>query len=386
MMGMGGFVSYSIEKSTVDDLEQAAGELLGRIPRGEVPLRMVFFVRAETNADYLNRANRLREAVAAWYADRRGPLPLITCVAQPPLDCALALELHTLPSGCPCAARKYSVVRKTHRGAAYLVLENRRGKWLLTEGILPTSLEAPIGEQSVEVLEILGEILARESMPLTSIVRQWNYIEQITAQDACSQHYQAFNDARSDLYARTDWPAGYPAATGIGTHRGGVMVEVDALSPHSRRIRTRSLDNALQVAAHDYSKGVLIGTDPQKTTPKFERGKLVSSCFSDHLYVSGTAAIRGERSLSDDEIAEQTVATLENIEYLIGRPNLKKQGIKYPRKNRITIFRVYLKSEEFLDPARKIVAGRYSGVPVLYLKSDICRDELLVEIEGVAKN
>lgn len=57
------------------------------------------------------------------------------------------------------------------------------------------------------------------------------------------------------------------------------------------------IDNKLQIAAHAYSDQVLEAAQQKKATPKFERAK--SMTFDDRriVYISGTAAIRGEESL-----------------------------------------------------------------------------------------
>ena len=59
------------------------------------------------------------------------------------------------------------------------------------------------------------------------------------------------------------------------------------------------LDNPLQVPAHRYSGRVLAsGKEAVRTTPKFERVRLLG----DVVFVSGTAAIKGE----DSEFSEDT--------------------------------------------------------------------------------
>ena len=58
------------------------------------------------------------------------------------------------------------------------------------------------------------------------------------------------------------------------------------------------MDNDWQRAAHVYSDEVLIShrADTEKGTPKFERGKSLSDGQQEVIYISGTAAIRGEES------------------------------------------------------------------------------------------
>lgn len=382
---------YRIDKVWFRGFGEMVEEMLDKLEttclqNQEWPLRLVFFGNPDNNTQYLEHRAWVIDLVQKRCARLAWRVPLVSYVAQRSLDSGLVME-----SQCVTQANSEAVVEKVSpQGVRYFTVENPEGKRLFTEGILPASLEAPIFDQSTEVLDKLGQVLAAEQMDINSIVRQWNYIERITCiPEGGNQHYQDFNDARSHFYARTEWKRGYPAATGIGTKHGGIMVEVDAVELTCRRCAAVALDNALQVAAHDYSQKVLIGVADKifrhKTTPKFERAKAVVSPESGlQVYISGTAAIRGEASLTDVGIGQQTETTLENIEYLISQQNLRKHGIKVEKVPEIQIFRVYLKSEELLEPARTIIANRYPNVNALYVLTDVCRDELLIEIEGVA--
>lgn len=390
---MGFSVHYDIDKVWFRDFGLMVGEILDKLTvtcdREEyVPLRLIFFGNPDDNGQYLEHRAWLLSLLRER-CDRSGwRMPLVSYVAQKSLDSGLVMESQ-------CVSRDNSKLVKdciSADGVRYFTVETKEGKRLFTEGILPASLEIPILDQSNEVLVKLGNILTVEKMDINTIVRQWNYIERITHvpdNEGANQHYQDFNDARSHFYANTEWKTGYPAATGIGTSQGGIMVEVDAVALSCRKCAAVALDNALQVAAHDYSQNVLIGVADKifrhKTTPKFERAKAVVSPASGlHVYISGTAAIRGEASLTGVGIEQQTLTTLENIEYLISRQNLRKHGIKAEKTPEIQIFRVYLKSENLFEAARKIIDQRYPEVRTLYVLTDVCRDELLIEIEGVA--
>lgn len=369
-------------------------EMLAKLPGDETPLRLVFFGNPDNNGQYLEQRKEILRQVAEKYGGIE--MPLVSYVAQKPVDSALVMESQW--ANVDTKNDKEGTVlwtRKMHKRTNYIVAENRKGegKWLFTEGILPASLDYTIEEQSDEVLGILGGILAKEGMNINSIVRQWNYIEQITCVKGGKQHYQEFNDSRSEFYALTKWKDGYPAATGIGTKLGGIMVEADAMLPtKKKKSEVVPLDNELQVAAHVYSQGVLIGEDKKKgkTTPKFERAKAVvlkhrKEEDDAQVYISGTAAIRGEESLTGVGIEQQTVITLENIEFLISKQNLKKHGVKVEKEAKIKNFRVYLKTEDLFETAQKVILERYPEVPALYVLTDVCRDELLIEIEGVAQ-
>lgn len=376
-------IEYNVDKVWFRDFGSMVGEILDKVSGSEmIPIRLIFFGNPDNNIQYLEHLEWIKQLVTERYG--RENMPLVSYVAQRSLDSGLVLESQSV-----APAWADHIERKSHRGVRYFTVSADEGKYLFTQGILPVSLNISMLDQSNEVLSILGDILELEQIPINNIVRQWNYIEQITAVSFGNQHYQDFNDARSHFYALTEWPEGYPAATGIGTDHGGIMVEVDAIRPAAGLCKATALDNELQVAAHVYSQDVLIGVADkmfrEKTTPKFERAKALVTPTTINVYISGTAAIRGEDSLSEVGIAQQTITTLENIEYLISQPNLKKYAIKSSKEPKIKIFRVYLKADNLLDSAREIISAAYPSLPTMYVLSDVCRDELLIEIEGVAQ-
>ncbi|MFI3294621.1 MAG: hypothetical protein R3Y19_01220 [Rikenellaceae bacterium] len=376
------YIKFNILKTTITCLEDAIRELLRQISHMEQPVRLNFFGAVDNNAQYMADLAQIHDIVSGWY-----PLsmsPLVGYIAQAPVDCTFAMELQSVPKSLAS-----SLEFKCVNGARYAVLNGMTAeKMVMSEALCPSSLELSIEAQSREVFEKLYSILEAEQMAVKNIDRQWNYIEHITRCEHDLQHYQVFNDVRSEYYSHTEWTSGYPAATGIGTVAGGIIIEIDAAT--LRNTRTVALDNSLQIAAHEYSKSVLLGEATQKSTPKFERARAIvyQSIFGDReamIYISGTAAIRGELSLLDMGIADQTRITLENIAYLIGLENLEKHGIEPQRLPVLKYMRVYLKYAKDFVAAREVVSRIHPTIPALYVVSDVCRDELLIEIEGLAE-
>jgi enamine deaminase RidA (YjgF/YER057c/UK114 family) len=272
--------------------------------------------------------------------------------------------------------------------ANYLVLESRAGRELMVGGIVADDLSADVLTQSEGVFRRLRHIMDAEGFPTNSIVRQWNYVEGIIDFEGERQHYQDFNDARSRFYATTTWTGGYPAATGIGTRRGGIMVELNALVKGEGVVNI-PIDNKLQVAAHAYSQDVLLGAVDcelqHKTTPKFERARLIGYPDDATVYISGTAAIRGEDSLTKSDETEQTRITMENIEFLCSPDNINsRDAVVTGKERKFHLLRVYVKNPDRLDVVKRYMDANYDDVPKFYLYADVCRTELLVEIEGVA--
>lgn len=75
---------------------------------------------------------------------------------------------------------------------------------------------------------------------------------------------------------------------------------------------------------------------------------------------------------------------MENIEHLIAPENLQKAKVNPVKKNEMKLLRVYLKHPEAIDPVKIYMDRLFTSIPVAYLLADVCRDELLVEIEGIA--
>lgn len=354
--------------TTEADFEKAVCELLASLDCSTMPVRLVFFGSPINNDVYNQQDAFIRQTILKGWGKRT---PAVSYVAQKPLEpVGLIMEVHEI-----AVEQELSVAYKRWEEDSYVVVEKGEAKFLFIGGMRCSNLSLPILEQADFTFGRIRAILNWEGFPIHAIVRQWNYIERITDMDHGRQHYQDFNDARTAFYHETDWADGYPAATGIGMQAGGVVIDLDACL----NAPTHAIDNPLQIAAHQYTREVLVGEAKQVTTPKFERAKSVGQ----HIYISGTAAIRGEETLETD-IEQQTVATIENIAYLISPDNLHRYGQKEVKETALHYIRVYLKEATMLDQAREVI-NRYNSVfPIIYTLADVCRDNLLIELEGCA--
>ena len=185
---------------------------------------------------------------------------------------------------------------------------------------------------------------------------------------------------RSAFYAGHFGKAGFPAATGIGMDQGGVLIEFVAIRPGTAR--TLPLDNPLQISAHAYSEKILAGgvyTD--KKTPKFERARYFELFGKKLIFISGTASIRGEKTVGIGDPAEQTKVTIQNISRLYS-PQMLSRISKNNLQPKYGHARVYVKNPHDFPAIKKMFRRYFGRLPVVYLIADICREELLVEIEG----
>ena len=367
---------YEVYKADPGKWEEMVRQLLDECGGMQNIVRLIFFASPVDNKEYIGWKQYLSEEVKNRFSS---PRPLISLVAQRPLDAGLVMEVHRLEPDF-----QGKLTEKCVDGVHYLKLEDRGYREVIAGGLCGEDPDAPVKEQSFQALSKAEKILQAEKMEWEDVVRQWNYLERITEFSDGNQRYQDFNDARSHFYASVGWRNGYPAATGIGAQFGGVLIDLNAVVAEEKHLHIVPLDNDLQVAAHVYSDHVLVSNEQKKTTPKFERAKVLSDGEHGVVYISGTAAIRGEDSLRNVGVLVQTGITMENIQHLIGEENLNKAGVVPVKPNEMKVLRVYLKNAEDVDAVKVYMEHVYTRIPVSYLLADVCRDELLVEIEGIA--
>ena len=315
----------------------------------------------------------------------RGKVPPTSIVGQPPEgDRLLSLEVMTSDR----SEHSGFIKRKTCGEMDYICVEHSGIREVIAAGLTSPSLDEGAEKQSRRAFEMMKAILEQEKLTFSDVVRQWNFIEGIVDSNTLTdlrQNYQIFNDIRSEYYRNDSFDRGFPAATGIGMNTGGIVLEFIALS-RTGQTQIVPIDNPLQINAHRYSQGVLVGESlagGDKTTPKFERAKATIHCGNGILYISGTAAIVGEKTITENSAVSQTETTIKNILALISRENLKKHGLPVANEpGPLSYLRAYVKEEKELAAVKAMCNRYFKDTMSLYVVSDICRNELLVELEG----
>ena len=140
------------------------------------------------------------------------------------------------------------------------------------------------------------------------------------------------------------------------------------------------LENPRQVAAFDYSHHY----GPQ--SPKFSRAMALSCGDYATIFISGTASITASETRHIGDAAKQTHETLDNIAALISEENLAAHGLPGlgTSLEGLGLVRVYIKRQEDYAKTRAVCEERFGDLPTIYAVADVCRPELLVEIEGIA--
>jgi len=364
---------HSIKKSLADS----------RLETRDV-LKQTVFLNSANNNEFYALKKELSTGLKDFY---RSSYPPTGFIGQPPVGGALiAFELVIISQ----RDDRIVISRKELDGITYTTVNYPDHRKVYAAGITPGENAAGTLQQSKDAFGLMKRILEKENMDFSHIIRQWNYIENITGKitnkDETRQNYQVFNDIRSLYYGEVDFKRGYPAATGIGMECGGVVLDFIAAGVSSD-ITVIPVKNPGQVDAHRYSQDVLVGraihADQLKSAPKFERAKAIANNDSCYIYISGTAAIQGQKTQYPTDVEKQTRVTIENISRLISPDNLEKHRLPVSSSELpFSYIRVYVKDETDLPTVKKVCDEYFEEVPSLYLVSDICREDLLVEIEG----
>lgn len=346
-------------------------------------LKISFFIDASNPTDFC----RLKNLIFSELGENYGVLfPPYSIIAQSPVNSKIAAEVCYVDSS---NIKDLTIEYKSFEQFTYSVVRTGDIKEVIGAGITFYDNTLSMHDQIFKSFGIIEEMLQNEGMDLSHIVRQWNYIEEIVDEKVYNgkmlQHYQLLNDVREIFYRKYRFVNGYPSATGIGMKTGGAILEFIALS---ERNGVTSITNLEQIDAHKYSPMVLVGEVldelGDKATPKFERAKLVMTREAKEIYISGTAAIKGELTLGIGDVVRQTFIIIDNITKLLSVENLENQGICIEKSSmEYSSLRIYIKDKNSAELIEPIIKNNYLGVPTLIVIADICRSDLLIEIEGM---
>jgi chorismate lyase/3-hydroxybenzoate synthase len=199
-------------------------------------------------------------------------------------------------------------------------------------------------------------------------LRIWNYVDAINAGTGDDERYRQFCAGRAaGMDAAPD--ATYPAASAIGVRDGRRVLQVCALVA---RVPGTTVENPRQVSAWRYPR------EYGPVAPTFARA-LRAPALSPQLYISGTAAVVGHASHHVGDVAAQIDETLANLDSL-----RRAAGCAMPLGGPHSALRAYVRHAPDAALVRERVRVHLGAdTPVLVLLGDICRAELLVEIDGM---
>lgn len=220
--------------------------------------------------------------------------------------------------------------------------------------------------------ELLGQIQAR-GYPY--LVRVWNYFADINGEESGLERYRQFCLGRFDAFAASGIEESqYPSACALG-HAGGDLL-VYALAS---KVAPRHFENPRQARAYHYP----VEYGPR--SPSFARASLLAlPGQTAKLFVSGTASVVGYQTLHPYELDAQIDVTLENLDLLLAHVATGTLGAngELPELT-AEILKVYVRHPKDVDAIRQRIEAAYPNVPAVYVAADICRADLLLEIDGI---
>lgn len=230
----------------------------------------------------------------------------------------------------------------------------------------------PLQATSRLLYERLFRLLREQQLP--HLWRVWNYIARINEDSHGLERYRQFNQGRYDAFVQAHQETGgqVPAACALGVREGPLSVAFLAgASP------VVTVENPRQVSAWAYP------AQYGPRAPTFSRAALVYPPAQEALFISGTASIVGHETLHTNDVAAQCRETVRNLERVVQEANRLARSAQ-PFALRGLSHRVYVRHAGDIDTVQRVLQPLLGDAAVVFVQADVCRADLLVEIESQA--
>ena len=218
----------------------------------------------------------------------------------------------------------------------------------------------------------LFDFIDREKCP--NLLRIWHYFPNINVSENGRERYHGFNVGRHEAFtakARVIGKESVPAACALGSRSGPMVIYFLAGKKPGIPV-----ENPRQISAYQYPK------EYGPRSPTFSRAMLVGEGPSQKLFISGTASILGHESQHEGDARAQAHETVENIRALL--EEARCAGFEPSDAERRWFLKIYLNDPRFLPLLRTQVLAEFGTAhQAIYLQADVCRADLLLEIEAV---
>ena len=219
-----------------------------------------------------------------------------------------------------------------------------------------------------ELREIYRDLVRLLSTKHYALLRAWHYLPRL----AGSSDYQLFCDARAQAFSTLKADS-YCAATVIGTNSDcGIVYFIAA------RKAGITINNPRQTLPHLYPKHYV------KPAPMFARATLKRWDNTNHLYISGTAAIVGHASLHEGDADAQLNEAICNLKTLLSEASKEEQ--RYSKMQLAQLQHIKLYADKRISGDINSLIDKHLGANIEFhvFEGQMCRPELLVEIEAMA--
>ena len=242
----------------------------------------------------------------------------------------------------------------------------------------------PLERATYDAYRALFDVL--DALGIAHPLRIWNTVPAINALQFGIERYRQFNIGRQRAFdvCRRALTGSVPAACALGSvvPVTGDTPPAAPLAIHFIATRTPAdpVENPRQVSAYHYP------AEYGPRAPTFARAAAwPGDDAAPLLFVSGTASIVGHRTVHRGDIVAQTRETIANLAAVLEQAARQGHG---PFALADLNYRVYVRDAgdavalAAIERALRDAAG--SGVRPLFVHADVCRDDLLVEIEASA--
>jgi len=245
----------------------------------------------------------------------------------------------------------------------------------LTMGHVALDLRTADGmrEASRQAYDLLQSWLQQSPHPWP--LKIWNYIPAINQGAGDEERYRQFCLGRADavLIDPGDLPP-LPAATAIGSPSNENALQVYFLAS---ALPGLDVENPRQVSAWRYPRQY----GPR--SPLFSRGTILTLDGPRQFLISGTASVVGHETHHEHQVADQLRESLRNVRRLLDEGH-RLMGDARAHLGRDGLLKVYIRNPDDFEPIRQSIEAEIpAGIPRIYLQGDICRENLLTEIDGI---
>lgn len=207
------------------------------------------------------------------------------------------------------------------------------------------------------------------------LVRMWNHFPHINQEIAGLERYRAFCVGRYRAFEDFGYSfdSDLPAASAVGSAAEGLVVYFIA----SRNPATY-VENRRQVSAFRYP------AQYGPKSPSFSRGAVTAGAARRQLYVSGTASIVDYETRHAGNVMKQLEETVHNLEIVLATATSERYE-HYRDLPEPPLYKIYIRRAGDFERVRESFESAVGPGKFLYLEADICRKDLLLEIEAIAK-
>ena len=320
------------------------------------PLALSYLTRADFTAHQAKHKGRVLGAVA--FGTQRPLLAVPHCpyawVDMPVLNGETVFEVWT------CAQ---PVVREDTAELASAHDEN------ILFGCLQMKLDGQLDAASYLAYSRIFDFI--DNRGYGNLLRVWNYFPGINADADGLERYVRFNVGRHEAFTAKGRVIANdtPAACALGSRGSHLVVYFLAAKQAGLRV-----ENPRQTSAFHYP------AQYGPRSPTFARAMLLQSAANHMLFVSGTASIVGHETLHVGDAPAQARETVANLRAVLAQAQLA--GWNCPCGSDNLLLKAYLRHAHDLPMLRDCLLQAFGpSTQVLYLQADICRPNLLLEVE-----